>query len=101
MPHVVDRTQTKNTKQKSDRLNLRITTSDRDLLERAAQLEGLSTSTFLIRAAAETAREVIAREQRITISAEAFDRLVAALEGPAEVKPRMLERLRRNRERHT
>ncbi len=99
MLKTIERTEHTSAKPKSDRLNLRVTTTDRVLLERAAQLEGLSTSSFLIRAAAESAREVIARQQRITVPAEAFDRLISALEAPAEVNPKMLERLRRTRER--
>ena len=100
MPKTIEQIDHTSAKPKSERLNLRVTATDRVLLERAAQLEGLSTSSFLIRAAAETAREVIARQQRISVPAEAFDRLVSALEAPAEVNPRMLEQLRRTRERH-
>ena len=92
------RTTTENTKAKSDRLNLRIAESERDLIERASQLEGITISAFLLREAKAAAEQIVQREQVISVSLETHQRLVRALEGPAEVKPHMLERLRRNRE---
>lgn len=99
MTQVIPRTTTENTKPKSDRLNLRIAESERELIERASQLEGITVSAFLLREAKAAAEQIVQREQVISVSLETYQRLVTALKGPAEVKPQMLERLRRNRER--
>jgi uncharacterized protein (DUF1778 family) len=84
-------------KQKSDRLNLRIAASERLLIERASQLEGLSISAFLLRESKAAAEKIVEREQVISVSLETHERLVSELERSAQVQPALLERLQRNR----
>ena len=84
---------------KEDRVNFRASSDERALLERAAKLEGLNLSSFVMHSATLAARVVIERYQTTTISCDAFDRLVSALEGEPQVQPRLLERMKRSRER--
>ena len=81
--------------QKDERLNLRTSKKERTLLERAAQLEGKSLSAFMLEAARGAAEEVLRREQTIRVSLETYERFVMALEGEPQVKPRLLEQIKR------
>lgn len=50
---------------KTDRIEARVTSAMKERLQRAAELEGMSLSTFLIQSAVERAADVILRNQRI------------------------------------
>ncbi len=65
---------------KSDRLEARVSPEQRARLEWAASLAGTSVSAFVIDAAVERAEELTAAQLTTTVSADYFDRLVAALD---------------------
>jgi uncharacterized protein (DUF1778 family) len=103
LTQVIEMTQTtnhKNQKPKSDRLNLRIAETERHLIERASQLEGISISAFLLREAKAAAEQIVQREQVITVSLETYQRLVTELERPGQIQPALLKRLKRNQRQH-
>jgi uncharacterized protein (DUF1778 family) len=66
------------------RINMRVTDEQERILRAAADLSGETLTGFVLSVATERAADVVARAQRIEISAEAFGRFVAALDGPAE-----------------
>lgn len=76
-------------------LNTRISASDLEVLKHAAELDGLSTSAFVTRAAMREAQATIARADRTPIPAELFESIMATLDVPDEAP-----RLRRAFEKH-
>lgn len=69
-------------------LNTRISARELELLKRAANLDGLSTSSFVTRAAVREAEATIARADRTAIPADLFDSIMATLDVPDEA-PRL------------
>jgi len=75
-------------------LNLRVTAAQHRAYQRAAALEGGTVSSLVTKAADERAQEVLRAEETMTVSAEAFDRLLELLDGPPRPLPtRMTEAL--------
>jgi uncharacterized protein (DUF1778 family) len=70
--------------ERTGRINMRVNERQERVLRAAADLTGETLSGFMLAAATERAEEVLARAQRIEVSAETFRRFVAALEAPAE-----------------
>jgi len=66
---------------------MRVTEQQERILRAAAELSGETLTGFVLSVATERATDVVARAQRIEVSAEAFDRFVAALDSPAEDMP--------------
>lgn len=73
---------------KTDRMEARVSPEDRERIERAASVAGLSVSAFLVSAAVERADEIIAETTTSTLPADYFDALLAALDEP-EPAPRL------------
>jgi uncharacterized protein (DUF1778 family) len=69
------------------RINMRVTDEQERILRAAADLSGETLTGFVLSVATERAADVVERAQRIEISAETFDRFVAALDAPAEDMP--------------
>lgn len=78
------------------RINMRVSGRQERVLRAAADLTGETLTGFVLAAATERAEEVIERAERIEVSAEAFERFVTALDGPAEEMP-TLRRYARSR----
>jgi uncharacterized protein (DUF1778 family) len=66
------------------RINMRVSDEQERILRAAADLSGETLTGFVLSVAIQRAANVVARAQRIEISAEAFARFAAALDGPAE-----------------
>ena len=65
---------------KTERLETRLTSTERDQIEQAAALAGESVSSFVVLAALGRA-EIVVREQASTVvPADYFDRLLASLD---------------------
>lgn len=79
---------------KTDRLEARLTVSERRQIEQAAELAGESVSSFVVLAALERAEIVVTERATTVLPAAYFDELVAALDEP-DAAPR-LERAARN-----
>jgi uncharacterized protein (DUF1778 family) len=65
-----------------DRIELRTTPQEKALLTRAAALEHLDLTSFVLRAAVPTAREVVARMEHVTLSERDSLRVLQLLENP-------------------
>lgn len=65
-----------------DRIELRTTPQEKALLARAAALEHLDMTSFILRAAVPTAREVVTREEQVTLSERDTLRVLELLENP-------------------
>jgi len=65
------------------RINLRTSPEAKALIERAAALMGTSVSAFMLQNAYEAARRVVAENETLRLSRQAFDEFVAACERPA------------------
>ena len=84
---------------KAERLEMRLTTTERKQIEQAATLAGESVSSFVVLAALDRA-DILMRERASTIVPAAyFDQLVRSLDEPEEA-PRLVreaETVRRRR----
>ena len=71
---------------KAERLEARLTSTERKQIEQAAALAGESVSSFVVLAALDRA-DVLVREQASTVVPAAyFDELVASLDRPEEAR---------------
>lgn len=70
------------------RLDLRLGTHDKALLEQAARLRGLRLSAFVRGAALREARDVLAAEA-VMLSPEQSQRFIRALNRPLDLNPRL------------
>jgi uncharacterized protein (DUF1778 family) len=66
------------------RINMRMTDEQERILRAAADLRGETLTGLVLSVPTERAADVVARAQRIEISADAFSRFVAALDGSTE-----------------
>lgn len=65
---------------KTDRIEARVDTAGAERIRRAAALENVSTSKFVIQAAAERADRVLQAESVTLVPTEVFDALLSALD---------------------
>lgn len=82
MTATTNRTKVKN---KSQRIEARVTEDDARLIARAATLLNASVSSFVVEAAVEKAETVVARADRTLMPAVQFDEMIAALDDPKPV----------------
>jgi uncharacterized protein (DUF1778 family) len=71
---------------KTGRLDLRLTPQEKQYIERAASIEGISVSAWSTSSLIRCAKEAIAADGLITLNVSAFDSLVDALEKPQNSK---------------
>lgn len=65
---------------KTERIELRVSTEDKDAIAAAAAMEHTTTTEFVRHAVLDRTRHVQARSDRTLMPAEQFDALVAALD---------------------
>lgn len=82
---------------KTDRLEARLTSTQRRQIEQAAELAGESVSSFMVLAALERAEVVVTELATTVLPAAYFDELVAALDEPDDAT--RLKRAARNADR--
>lgn len=80
---------------KDKRIEVRITSTQRDLIERAAVIQGRTVSDFTADTLTERAEEVIRRDRELRVEDEAFDAFSAALDAPAQTIDGLAELFRR------
>lgn len=73
---------------KTDRLEARVSPEERQRIEQASVVAGLSVSAFMVNAAVDRADEIISQAATTTVPAGYFDALLAALDD-AEPAPRL------------
>ena len=81
----------------SDRLDLKLSSDDKDLLMQAATIEGMSLAAFVRSAAKKQASEAILRERQLRLSQRDFDAFHAAIHEPFRPTPLLEEALQRAR----
>ena len=74
---------------KDRRFQLRATASEETLIKVAAELQGLTVTDFIIRAARERAEESLANQTRFVVDENQWKLFLEALDRPAQEKPRL------------
>ena len=82
---------------KNRRRELRITSSDDDLLVEAAGLLGVSVSEFLIERAVSDAQRVVEAHHSISLRPDSYQRFLDALDSPAQAPSDLLRQIRQSR----
>lgn len=72
------------TSSESARINLRTSPEAKALIERAAAIMGSTVSSFMLQNAYEAARRVVADNDTLMLSQQAFESFVATCENPPE-----------------
>lgn len=73
--------------QTQSRLNIRIASRDKQIVERAASASHMTTSQFVKQAALRSAEEVLADQTRFVLPAQQWAAFTEALDRPARVIP--------------
>jgi uncharacterized protein (DUF1778 family) len=79
----------------TDRIGLRASAEQTDIIREAAAIEGKTVSAFLLETGASHAREVIADHRDLVLSAEALEVFYTELEKPAHAVPELVDLFRR------
>jgi uncharacterized protein (DUF1778 family) len=74
---------------RSRRLNLRTSAQQEKLMRRGAQERGESLTDFIVRSACAEAEQTLADQRRFSLDADQWNAFVAALDRPAQAKPRL------------
>jgi len=82
------------TRRREERLEVRLTTTAKRLLQRAASVREQSISAFMLDSCLAAAAETLADRREFRIPAKAYDAFVAALDAPAKPKARLDKLLR-------
>ncbi len=80
---------------KIDRIELRVTQSQKKTLSRAASLSGVSMSSFLLENALSEAEKVIAQSERLSLSDRDRDLFYRVLTNPPAPNEKLRELLKR------
>lgn len=81
--------------QKSQRIEMRVTPEEDELLGSAADLAHVSKTAFILSAAAERATQVLREAHSYPVSPEVFQRFLDELDRPATPIPAMVDLLKR------
>ncbi|PWG61680.1 type II toxin-antitoxin system TacA family antitoxin [Spiribacter halobius] len=84
---------------REDRIELRATNEEKQLLATAAAYERLDVTTYIMRTMLPAAREVVDRAERIVLSERDSARVLDLLENPPEPTPALMAAARRRAER--
>lgn len=82
-------------KKKQHPLSMRLPESDIAIIDRAADLRGLSRTEFVREAALRAAEEVVMESTLIRMSPKAFYAFMSVIAAPATVVPELVELLKR------
>jgi uncharacterized protein (DUF1778 family) len=74
---------------RDEKLDLRLTTRDKRVLQEAAALERRSVTEFVLHSALTRAEEALADRRVFRVDAETYDRFLAALDAPPRDHPRL------------
>lgn len=84
---------------KEERLAIRISREQLDLIREAASLEGRTVSDFAIAALTGRATDTVADQHVFRLTGARWDELMALLERPPTPRPNLVEALRQHRKR--
>jgi len=80
---------------KKQRIDLRLTDDDKNLIEEAAAMTNQTITQFMVNSASERAAEVIEQHRRLILNEESWDRVMDALDNPPEPDDRLKRAARR------
>ncbi len=83
------------TTRRNDRIELRTTSDEKQLLMEAAACQGLDVTSFIRATVLPRAREVVARTERVSLSARAAAQMLELLDDPPEPSDALLAAARR------
>ena len=83
---------------RGERLETRVTAEQKDLIERAAALQGRTVTDFVLSSVQEAARRAIEEHQRLDLSVRDSEAFVEALLKPQTVNDRLRDTVRRYRQ---
>ena len=82
------------TKRREDRLEVRLTPKSKSMLKRAASVERMTVSAFILDKGLAAAAETLADCHDFRLSAKQYDSFIAALDAPVKPRPRLEKLLR-------
>ena len=82
---------------KDHRRELRLSSSDDDLITEAVGLLGVSVSEYLLDRAVADVESVVDAHRTVTLQQEAYDRFLAALDAPPKQLHRLVEQIQKSR----
>lgn len=82
-------------KTKDRRREFRLSAEDEQLIAEAAALSGVSFTGFVLHEALARAQEIIESHRTITLSEDAYERFLQALDAPPERNPALVELAKR------
>ncbi|MEW6596601.1 MAG: DUF1778 domain-containing protein [Pseudomonadota bacterium] len=97
MSHIASRTT--GGRARAERLEARVTSEQKSLIERAAALEGRTVTDFVLASVQDAARRAIEAHNQLALSVRDSEAFVEALLNPKPVNDRLAETVRRYRER--
>jgi uncharacterized protein (DUF1778 family) len=77
------------TRRRDDRLEVRLTPRAKSLLKRAADVEDMSVSAFVLDKSLAAAAETLADRREFRLSPKQYDAFAAALDAPVKARPRL------------
>lgn len=83
---------------RGERLEARVTVDQKNLIERAAALEGRTVTDFVLTSVQEAARRAIEQHHRLDLSVRDSEAFVDALLSPQPVNERLRDTVRRYRQ---
>jgi uncharacterized protein (DUF1778 family) len=84
---------------RGERLETRVTAEQKNLIERAAALQGRTVTDFVLTSVQDAARRAIEQHNRLALSVRDSEAFVDALLNPKPVNDRLRDTVRRYRER--
>ncbi|MBO1358979.1 DUF1778 domain-containing protein [Acidomonas methanolica] len=97
MPNAASKTTGSRTR--AERLETRVTAEQKNLIERAAALQGRSVTDFVLSSVQDAARRAIEEHSQLALSVRDSEAFVDALINPRPVNDRLRDTVRRYRER--
>lgn len=97
MPNAASKTT--GTRTRAERLETRVTAEQKNLIERAAALQGRSVTDFVLTSVQDAARRAIEEHSQFALSVRDSEAFVDALINPRPVNDRLRDTVRRYRER--
>ena len=79
------------TTSKTNRIDLRVNNEQKDLLETAASIKGISLSAYLLANCLEIAKADIAKHQKLILSDRDRDLFLSLIANPPQPKPDLVE----------
>lgn len=82
----------------NERIDLRTSPEIKELIVRAASTAGMSVSAFLLGSAQEKAKQILAENETITLSARDWNAFAKALDNTEKPRPKLTAAMKRHRD---